>query len=159
MGIDYGCYLGIGFITDKETVLAPFRKVLPEVSHMEDRFDQKTGKKLAPVKVVDEGEGEEFVFDGRHYDDDFELFEAIGKKLNCSIGDTGGYTEGTTVYIEVDVDTDDGGVDDGRFTVGGAATFADVTALRAQLTKLKRDFKKLGIELDEPMVFPAYSIS
>lgn len=159
MGIDYSVHLGIGYILDREDIIAPFRVEIPEKFHMEDRFDSKTGKKLAPEKVVDEEGGEEFEYKGTRYEMEYELFEAMAEDLECCIDNCGGYTDGETIRVTLDVETDDSGIDDGRFTVGGAVSFADVTAMRAQLTALKKKFKKLGIDLGEAKVFPAWDIS
>lgn len=159
MGIDYSVNLGIGYILDQEDIIAPFRVEVPEKFHMEDRFDPKTGKKIAPVKVIDAEAGEEYEYKGERFEDTYELFERLGSELGCDINNCGGYSDGETIRVTLDVDTDESGIDDGRFTVGGAAKFDDVTALRAQLTKLKKDFKKLGIDLGEAKVFPAWDIS
>lgn len=159
MGIDYSVNLGIGYILDREDIIAPFRVEVPEKFHMEDRFDPKTGKKLAPVKVVDEEGGEEFEYKGERHEDSYELFQAIGEDLGCNIDNCGGYTDGETIRVTLEIETDDSGVDDGMFTVGGAASFDDVTAKRAELKELKKRFKKLGIDLGEPKVFPAWDIS
>lgn len=159
MGIDYSVHLGVGFIVNKDSLTSPFRVETEEQFHMEDRFNPKTGEKLAPVKVVDVEADEAFVFEGKTYDDWYELSEALAEKLDCGIQDTGGYTDGETIFVTLAVDTDDGGTDEGRFTVGGAAKFDDVTAMRAQLTKLKKAFKKFGVDLGEAKVFPAWNVS
>lgn len=159
MGIDYSVNLGIGYIIDSEDLFAPFRVDIPEKSHMEDRFDPKTGKKIAPVKVVDEEACEEYEYKGKRYEDVYDLSHALAKDLECGISNNGGYSDGDTYYVTVDVATDDSGLEEGRFIVGGAAKFDDVTAMRAQLTKLKKAFKKLGIDLGEAKVFPQWDIS
>jgi hypothetical protein len=159
MGIDYSVHLGVGYILDREDIIAPFRVEIPEKFHMEDRFDPKTGVKLEPVKVVDEGGQEEFEYKGTRYEMEYELFEAIGQDLGCCIDNCGGYSDGETIRVTLDLDTDDSGIDDGRFTVGGAITFDDLTSRRAELITLKKAFKKLGIDLGEAKVFPAWNIS
>lgn len=159
MSIDYSVHLGVGYILDREDIVALFRVEIPEKFHMEKRFDPKSGKKIEPEKVIDEESGEEFEYKGKKYENEYELFEALGQDLGCNIANCGGYSDDEVIRVTLDIETDDSGVDDGRFTVGGAAAFNDVTAKRAELMALKKKFKKLGIDLGEPKVFPAWDIS
>ncbi len=121
MGIDYGADIGIGYIINLDDLLAPFRVETEEKFHLEDRFDQKTGKKLEPAKVVDVEAGEAFVFEGQTYEEGYELYEAMAEKLNCSIQNTGGYTDGETLFVTVHAEyTCEDGCDGGRFFVGSS---------------------------------------
>src|SRR5881628_730959 len=52
MGIDYRVKIGIGFHYDQAEALRPFAREWPEESGWEDRFDPRTGAKLAPVRVI-----------------------------------------------------------------------------------------------------------
>jgi hypothetical protein len=160
MGIDYQFSLGIGFILDREDVVAPFRVEVPEKFHMEDRFDPKTGKPIEPVKVIDEEAGEAFVVDGTTYEDGYDFFEALGSKLGCSIANQGGYSDGETLYLTVDVErTDEDYLDDGRISVGSSIAFDNVTASRAAIMELSKKLKKLGIEPGTAKVFVQSDIS
>ncbi len=154
MGIDYAFNLGIGYILDREDVVAPFRVDVPEKFHMEDRFSPKTGKKLEPVKVVDEEAGEAYVLDGKQYEEHWEFFEDLSKKLECDITNQGGYSDDQTLYFTVKVEkTDEDTLEDGRITLGPSITFDNITSSRAALTKLAKSLKKLGIEPGVAKVF------
>lgn len=160
MGIDYSANVGIGFIVDREDLLAPFRVETEEKFHMEDRYDPKTGKKLEPVKIVDVEAGEIFEFEGKTFEEEYEVVEAIADKLDCIIEDTGGYTDCETLQITVKVEhTDEDDVDCDRFYVGSSILFDNVTALRAELKRVAKGFKKYGVDVGEAKVYVAYGIS
>lgn len=160
MGIDYQFNIGIGFILDREDVVAPFRVQTEEKFHMEDRFDSKTGKKLAPLKVVDQKATEAFELDGKTYEECWDFYEALGEKLDCSISNQGGYTDGETLYITINIEhTGEDDLDSGRVTAGSSITFDNVTMSRATLMTLSKKLKKLGIEPGTAKVFIQSDIS
>jgi len=161
MGIDYSASLGIGFVVSNDDLLKPFTVETEEKFHMEDRFDPKTGKKLAPVKVIDEEGGETYEFEGERYEDTYELFDAMGKKLGCEIANQGGYSNGETLYVFVDgvEHTGEDDCDDGRFSVGTSVLFDEVARQKSALDKLAKAFKKYGIDLGPAKVFVAWDIS
>ncbi len=160
MGIDYSFNLAVGFVMDMDSLTKPFIVVAEEKFHMEDRFDPKTGAKLEPVKVVDEREEQNYVFKGQTYEDQFELLEALGEELGCSVNNGGGYSDGKTAYISVDFETDDSGEDYGRVCVGGKATFDEISACKVKCMALKKALNKLGVSsLGEAMVYVSPNIT
>ncbi len=160
MGIDYSFSLAVGFVVEMDSFTKPFIVVAEEKSHMEDRFDPKSGKKLAPVKVIDQAEEQAYVYKGTTYEDQFELLEALEEDLGCSINNGGGYLDGKTAYISVNFETDDSGEDYGRVCVGGKATFAEISACKVKCVALKKALSKLGVSsLGETMVYVSPNIS
>ncbi len=160
MGIDYAFNLGIGFVLDREDVLAPFRVEREEKFHMEDRFNPKTGKKVEPAKVVDEEAGEAFILDGTHHDDDWSFLEALSQKLGCDITNQGGYSDDQTLYFTVKVKTTgEDGLEDGRMTVGYSIAFVTVIESSSSVMLLAAKLKKLGIEPGVAKVFVQPDIS
>jgi hypothetical protein len=127
---------------------------------MEDRFDQKSGKKLASVKVVDSEAGEKYVFEGKDFDDDqYEFLDMLAGKLKCSIANGGGYSNGETLYISVDFDVANDGTDEGRVTCGGSASIKNIAKAIKQAEALKKKLAKLGVKVGEPRVFIQPDIS
>lgn len=151
MGIDYSFWLNIGYKISGEFLPDSMRKITEEKSHMEDRFDPKTGKKLAPVKVIDEEGGLEcFLVDGTELEDMYSLAEALSEKLGCEVECEHGYSgEDFTITFSVNLPRtgqDDG--DWGRVSVGSSILFEEVISnkARAAVEKLGADLKALGID-------------
>lgn len=74
MSTSYSASITVGIVAGARELLSSFKAERPEKSHMEDRFHPKTGKRLDPVKVVDQeackgwelGQGD----DRRFYEED-----------------------------------------------------------------------------------------
>lgn len=77
----------IGFFPSIEDFLDGIEQPLPEISHMEERYDQKTGKRVDDVKIVDREEQIGYVFGGKEYteDDVQQLFEDIGELIGATV--------------------------------------------------------------------------
>lgn len=100
MSIDIFADLIIGYPID----LDQFKVTLPEKSHMEDRWDPKTGEKLAgPVKVIDEEEREAFKFEGIEEEDELDFAQKLEEKLNVCVSGHGTWGD-REWYISVPID-------------------------------------------------------
>jgi hypothetical protein len=113
MSVDHDAVTVVGFAISFEDFFKPLLKPSKEVSHMEDRFDPKTGKKLpTQAKVIDREAGFNIVvgkeeFEGPQDESDLEgswspeddLMEAIGEHLGCSVSYTGDMYNGCCFYI------------------------------------------------------------
>jgi len=94
MGTSYTAGLGIGFVFTEAQFEAPFKHEIPEESHMEDRFDERTGAKKGSVKVVDRHRRTWHVIDGKRFDDGaHELAELVAKRVGAKVARIGGYNE------------------------------------------------------------------
>lgn len=163
MSINYSAYLAVGFHIPYEDFCKVFiRKTREEVSHMEDRFDPKTGAKLEPIKVVDEEAVKVIVFNGQNYDPDemYELTDALAAYLKCDI-DTDGSSNGDQDYVFTPKYTTDSfyGHDYGRLTVGGALTYKQVVKLGPVLDALRLKLIKLGLKPGKAVVMVGSSES
>ena len=71
MGVYFDANIMLGFRIDKSVFYKAFMGdvTIAEKSHLEDRFDPKTGKKLKPVKVIDQHEFTPIFYKGK------EVFE------------------------------------------------------------------------------------
>lgn len=151
MGIDYSFWLDIGYKIDSSSLPESMLKVTEEKFHMEDRFDQRTGKQLPPVKVVDEEGGETtYVVDGTELEDTYELAEALAEKLGCEVECEHGYSGedfALTFSLNLPRTNEDDG-DWGRVSAGSSILFEEATSSKAQaaMKKLAEDLKALGIE-------------
>lgn len=154
--IEYSARLRIGFIVDTGSVLAPFRVELPELSHVEPRFDPRTGKRAADLKVVDQEAGTVIQVGDEVFDDDPDITESrellsdivrlLGIKCDVDLLD-----EGSCIFYlnPQDVSPD---VDVMGLTCGGSASFRAVVVLEPRLATLKSKLKKAGIRADEARV-------
>lgn len=112
MSVDHSAETIVGYVIPVEDFFKPLLVKSKEVSHMEDRFDPKSGKKLdKQEKVIDREAGfnvkvgdEEF--EGPGADDDLENFnpddevtEAIGALLGCNVRVTGNFYNGCCVFV------------------------------------------------------------
>jgi hypothetical protein len=87
MSIEHIAHTIIGFFPSLEEFLDGIEQPLKEVSHMEERFSQRTGARLEDVKVVDREEQVGYVFNGKEYteDDTQELLEDIGNAVGAQV--------------------------------------------------------------------------
>jgi len=135
----------VGFVIEKDDLEMPFKQTVPEQSHMEDRFDPKTGKKLAKqVKVVDKEECEEFFFNGENIGDDAcDLVSAIEDEVNCRISMHGNYCDGDDLVYAIEP-TD---------AASDPLTFKEVASLESECERIRKIFKeRYGIDLGEPCI-------
>lgn len=98
-----GVSLKVGFFLPWEDVVKVLAYEREEVSHEEDRFDPKSGRKTGTEKVVDE-EGGQYVRvteDGKSWfcpedykpydlDDEEGLLEELGARVGCGVSTFGG---------------------------------------------------------------------
>lgn len=103
MGVDVETYQIVGWIFSAKDIPKKLRKTIPEKFHWEDRFDEKSGKKLKPEKVVDEEEHEVFLLPGKkaiecHEDEIGEFFDAIAAELKMSYVVAGDGINGDLLY-------------------------------------------------------------
>lgn len=140
MGMEHSSAVVVGFAVDRDYFLMPFKATRPERSHMEDRYHQSTGRKLAPVKVVDAEEQEVYVLDGVEYDDDEGLIDAISKVVGCAISKHGDYCSDEDMMFAVEPKA----AADGDLPI----SFKQVADMAPECERIKREFKKrFGIDL------------
>lgn len=167
MSLDYSLALCYGFEINQEDAKKPYRrsKKYPGSFHMEDRFDPKTGAKVAPKKVWDHSPSEEkwVEINGEEWEDlDPEVWEAFfEEKLGCHVEEFGSVPSGDLSYVFY---VNKPGfykkaTDYGRFKVyGDSFTQTELTELAPKALELKRKLEELGYKLGEPRVFIALRI-
>jgi hypothetical protein len=148
MSTDHTAALIVGFSIAHDDLGTPFKTTLPEESHLEDRFNARTGVKLQPVKVVDADEREAYLFEGVTYAELEELVEAMEQHVKCRINSHGDFFNGDLEYSIQPTATA------GKSFLG----FEEVAALKIECLRIKRAFEKYGIELGEPTVFALSSV-
>jgi len=159
MSIDFNFDLAVGFVLDKSDVLAPFGLESDERSHTEDRYDPKTGKKLEPVKVVDDLGGVTYELHGDRYDDEHEFLGALAGELDCSLDFGGNYSDNETIYASVEIEfTGEDDLDAGNISCGSSATLSTVIKSKRKVEALAKKLKKLGIDPGVAKVYVRPSI-
>ena len=87
MSTNYSFRLSVGFEIGYDQILKKYGEYMPEKSHMEDRFDPRTGKKSVQVKVVDHEAGVRVVIGSESFGqyDIHEMVEALEKELDAFV--------------------------------------------------------------------------
>lgn len=166
MSCSYAFYLRVGFEIPTEELKKVFvhKTVVHEEGafHMEDRFDPKTGAKLAPVQVWDKRSKTKtdrwWVIDGKRYEDweDEIMTRVFAKLLGCNVdnywqayGSDGGGSFGFYPHPPGDVD-----VDSGKFSISNTSmSYQQVKELEPKLIELKQKLLDLGINPGEATIF------
>jgi hypothetical protein len=164
MGTDYSSNIAFGFRILASKIEKIFAKVIPGKKHVEQRFDQKTGKRISDEVVVDQEEKTTYEFDGKEYEVVDELVDAICKKLGCSRsiigipgqGDDIDYVFGVKMDESSEIET---GTDGGRADFGNSYRYTDVLLLESSLTILKAKLRGYKIPVGEATVFLCWNIS
>lgn len=115
MGTDYSSRAVVGYVvTDLRTFFGAAVRHRDEVSHMEDRYDTKTGLVNGQAKVVELDEGDYVVLGGEEFDVgddgyvDTEIAEMLGSMLGANVTVGGIFGEDFSVSIEPNVEPKDG---------------------------------------------------
>src|SRR5271155_695690 len=95
MSISYSFYIRVGFEILTEDLKKAFKHQIVSQEegtfHMEDRFDPKTGAKLAPVQIWDKKPKTKtetwWEIDGEHFQDweDETMTQVFEEKLGCHV--------------------------------------------------------------------------
>lgn len=146
MGHEYSSATVIGFVMDQDDFLMPFKTMTEEKFHVEDRFDQRTGKKLKPVKVVDEPSEEGYVVDGEVYECSYDVMDALSSLVGCDIRQHGNACTGEDFMVSVEP----------KYASAlheGSVKLAEVPKLMEECLRIRVDFKKrFGMDLGEPVI-------
>lgn len=142
MGMSWDWTLVVGFVIDADDLLMPFKKEVEEETHLEDRYDSRTGKKVGQVKVVDKEAGEEYFLDGKSYgDDQHEFVEALAAEANCEITLHGDFCSGEDMTYSIEP----------KRGCQETVTFKEITALEPECERIRQVFKvRFGVDLGEP---------
>ncbi len=159
MGIDYSFEVAVGYRLDERS-LAPLTKIVPERSHMEERFNEKTGTRAGAVKVVDEQVHAVFLVGGREFEDFDEAVQelAILACAQCRYFpdyDRNGYAVLGPLLKSVKGTE----VDDGKICVGPAVKLLSVTRSAGEVGQIGLKLMELGIEPGEPVVMVGMSVT
>lgn len=145
---------GIGYLLDVEQLAGRFRAKIEEVSHLEKRFDPKTGKAIADEKVIDTEASDPWTFKGKHFDDLGEWLETVAEELNCDFCYIGNpvNNEGIAAFsMKLKGEESEYGIT--------TVPFASLTRIERPLMTLGKKLRHLGIMAKEPVMFSLVEIS
>ncbi len=149
MSTEHTSALIVGFSISSDELVMPFKTTIPEASHIEDRYNHKTGEKLEPTTVIDVEAHEAYVFEDEEYDDVNDLYEAMEQHIRCRINTHGDFFCGD---LECSIQP--------SATAGKSClTIAEVTSLEVECLRIEKAFAKYGIHLGSPTVFALNSVS
>ncbi len=145
MGHEYSSSVVIGFTMDQDDFLMPFKTTTEEKFHMEERFDQKTGKKLKPTKVIDEESIEAYLVDGVTHEDSYDALDALATIVDCNISSHGNACTGEYFMVGIEPKYACVGEDEVPLT--------EIPKLMEDCKRIKAIFsKKFGTDLGEPVI-------
>ncbi len=157
--------LSVGYFLPYEEVVKVFGYKHRQKSHLEDRFDPKTGAKLEPVKIIDEPGGL-WVKLGEHDEpfqefppdfDDEEFCEELGAQLGCGVER---FSQGEFFGFSVqDGNMTGSGYEPHHYwSVGEALYFDTLITLGPSLKILAKKMEELGLQPSKPCVFAAVKV-
>jgi hypothetical protein len=155
MSIDYSTNLVVGWTITDEDIPKKFIKTIPEVSHKENRYSQKTGKRISSEIIVDKKGYDVYVFDVTEHEDPCEflceLAATIGACVEYCFGD-----EPIRYSIEPVFDRKDcGGSGDDTLWVNLYSMPKYISAAE----KIQQKLINLGFKLPEPRVMAILEVS
>jgi len=168
MSTDYTFSLQAGFLVTANALEARFGKRIPAKTHYEPRFDQKTGNRLPPLRVVDEGPTMSYVFDGKTYleeedaDDSIEvrLVRAISRKLRCSFAENfSNYSDSSSFVLGPKMPRERNCLETGHVTSTGDVPMAALLKMGPELDRIQRELRALGFKTSTPQLYTTYLIS
>jgi hypothetical protein len=147
MGMSYDAGLSIGYTIDIDNIPDKYRKRRERQAHLEDRYDPKTGKKLAEqVEVLEQEEGELWTLQDKDYEDASDFLDAIAQAVGAFHGEYGDLNndpvEEHLHRIELPIPEKQGDY-----------TGVDLAWLTGQLEAVREighRLKKLGFKIDKP---------
>lgn len=152
MGIDYSFNLAVGFTVTHEKLYEVFGKEFPPKTHLEDRFNPKTGKKLPQQEeVTDVPGGFSLFFEGKGCIDEYTLANVICKKLKCSCVQAGSGMTDICEFVfgpsfEKVKNDDDLGF---HISVGGGIPFYNLVKEGPELTRIGSALRKMKLIDDD----------
>lgn len=160
MGIDYSVHLAVGFVVTESDLVRTFGKQTVRRSHFEDRYDQRTGKLVGQVEVLDEPGSTVYVIDGKKYDLSLDAADGLASLVGAHATYNGCFvSDDVSFIIGPGFRTNDDDLDDGRFTVGGSSSFDEISKLGPELEAIRKKLSDLGLDPREAVVKPSWLIS
>jgi len=169
MGTDLSFGTAIGYDFTLAEINKAFGVKALEESHMEKRFDKKSGKKIAPEKVIDHPARLVYKFDDEtieaedpDYGSDHEgLCDKIALHLKCEWCHSYYYgeEEATRIYFmpKMPKPLDDGACF-GHIDTDGPLPFDAVVKMAPKMKKLAAGLKKLGLKPGKAGIHVTYSV-
>lgn len=159
MGTHFSSHIAIGYLFTENNLFFPFEKYTEEVFHMEKRFDQKTGKELSEVKIIDKKSSTVYLFNKKIIKYSLDFIEEFCKNINCKysqIGDLNSFKNNIVLSPECKFEPYFSGDDFGNVRFGDSYKLSDINNSKKELKLLKNKLESFGLKVSEPGVFLAY---
>jgi hypothetical protein len=148
MGTDYSARAVVGYVvTDAKAFFGANLRHREEVSHLEDRYDTRTGTVTHQEKVVELEEGDFVVLGGEEFNVgedgylDSEAEEALGAMLDACVTVGGIFGEQFVISIEPNVESED-----------GVYALADLPFMMSEVRRIGDECSRLGFDPGPPGV-------
>lgn len=158
MGIDIDQAVKVGYVFSEDEIEAAFGTQFPEVAHLEDRFDPKTGQKIAPHKVIERYGYTLYNHSDVQYDDVHEFISALEKDLNADIHHYGDMmSNGGGKYV-IGLGHGTRECDAKRCPEDGSFSLNEVFNDLPKLEALAATLTELGLDVGEPEIVNCYRV-
>lgn len=158
MGIDISQHLGLGFVFKKAELLKAGEFVVqPLITHIEERKDERTGRSLAPVVVVDREEKIGWRLRGKIYgEEDYlkALAKLVGADYYFEIENGDDYMIAIGLTLPVVKGT---GYDGDSVVLGGDVYIEDVWELKEKVKALGNALREIGFMPGKPRIVNCWS--
>lgn len=161
MGFNYSAHIAVGYRFVKSEYYI-FETHTTEFYHMERNYDQKTGKELAEVKVIDKESLTVYHINNKDFYSYLEFIDELCLFLGCKyyiIGELNNLESSLILSPNYNFDSFLPGEDFGKVEFGNSFKFSDIVNLEPELLLLKNKLQSLGLRVPEPGIFLAYSYS
>ena len=148
MGMRWATSLVVGFVVDREELEDPFKRKMPAETHLEDRYDARTGKKVGQVTVVDKEVREDFFFNEENLGDDAnDLISTLEGEVDCVITLHGNFCDGDDMVYAIEP------IRVKESEHSDAFTFKEIASLELDCDRIRQAFKaRFDIDLGDPVV-------
>ena len=152
MGIDRDYCLAIGYEVNESVIEDLFLRESPEKSHMEPRWDPRTGERVADEKVIDERTEQVFIYQGH----EFAFLEELLDKV-CSDHDMNYWIHGWECDRDFVIGPNFAGLREDLSleatpNVTGRFEMKDIPRVVHELERIKKVLTDLGLEVGIPVV-------
>ena len=162
MGFNYSAHIAIGYRFVISELLYLFETHTTEFYHMERNFDQKTGKELDGIKIIDKESITIYHINNKDFDRYLDFFEELCDHIECDyslFGYLNSLDSSIVLTPKYDFESFFPGEDFGKVDFENSFKFSDIVNLEPELLLLKNKLQSLGLIVPEPGVFLVYSYS
>lgn len=158
MGIDISQFVAVGYRVSGKQIDAALAQITPAEFRYEDRFNSKTGVKIAPIKIVTKNVKKNYTLNGKQFSGSWDLRRELKTFLGCKVIPYGDYLCGDGENFIFSYHSTDS-CDAGRCPEDGEIDLEGVISSQPKYRELQEKLRSLGLEPGKMKIFNCYSVS